>query len=183
MLDGRFSATTFGTFCGTLGTAWLFIGRGKWPTVMQMGWKLWVITSSENGRPEERSVKEFHTLNERIMDYRTFGTQIQTGWAYYLSCIYVAWYNFHISHKQKIVSAALSLVFILDITKKEESAKHALFRNHDSLQKILYSKLILTFIKLCTLKYPTLASSAFVYPEGFAYLNILDATFVCTLST
>ena len=99
------------------------------------------------------------------------------------SCIDVAWYNFHISHKQKIVSAALSLVFILDITKKEESAKHALFRNHDSLQKILYSKLILTFIKLCTLKYPTLASSAFVYPEGFAYLNILDATFVCTLST
>ena len=118
------------------------------------------------------------------MDYRTFGTQIQTRWAYYLSCIDAAWYNFHISHKQKIVlSAALSLVFILDISKKEESAKHAHFWNHNSLQKNLYSKLTLTFIKLCTLKYPTLASSAFVYPEGFAYLNILDATFVCTLST
>lgn len=123
-------------------------------------------------------MKEFHTLNERIMKYRTFGTQIQTGWAYYLSCIDAALYNFHISHKQKIVSAARSLVFILD-TAKKEPAKHAHFRNHDSLQKILYSK----FIKLCTLKYPTLASSAFVYSEGFAYLNILDATFVCTLST
>ena len=71
------------------------------------------------------------------MDYMTFGTQIQTVWAYYLSCIDAAWYNFHISHKQKIVlSAALSLVFILDITKKEKNRQNM----HIFETMILYKK-------------------------------------------